>query len=209
MNSRLEEVLYLLLWSADMVMQPTFRNMTGSFEDWAFRNGLGAQVMKLQRRKLVDTALVRPDGLKLKFTETGRMQALGGRDPVACWSRPWDGWWRLAMFDVPVDQRAKRLQLTRWLRSRGYGCLQGSVWVTPDLKDEVALKEETASHVQSLVFMKGIEGDLVDLPDTGVSRQACATRFAARPLTSSLFEECAPVSLQLSTGSHPLVRSQA
>ena len=32
------------------------------------------------------------------------MHALGGRDPQEQWARPWDGRWRLVLFDVPTGQ---------------------------------------------------------------------------------------------------------
>ena len=34
--------------------------------------------------------------------------------------------------DVPTGQSARRERLRRYLRSRACGCLQGSVWITPD-----------------------------------------------------------------------------
>ena len=34
-----EELLNLLLWSTDQLMNPSFRNLTDSFETWAYRNG--------------------------------------------------------------------------------------------------------------------------------------------------------------------------
>jgi hypothetical protein len=39
-NSKTEEFLNLLLWSAEQLMRPTFRNLTDSYEAWAYRHGL-------------------------------------------------------------------------------------------------------------------------------------------------------------------------
>ena len=53
-------------------------------------------------------------------------------DPNAQWSRKWDGRWRIVVFDVPIGNDRRRQQLRRRLREQWFGCLQGSVWITPD-----------------------------------------------------------------------------
>jgi phenylacetic acid degradation operon negative regulatory protein len=113
-------------------MRPTFRNLTDSYESWAYKAGLLRQVKTLARQQLLEC---RPRGSAdrlCRLTEQGRLHALGGRDPESQWTRPWDERWRLVLFDVPVAQRTRRERLRRYLRARGFGCLQGSVWVTPD-----------------------------------------------------------------------------
>jgi hypothetical protein len=60
------------------------------------------------------------------------LHVLGGRDPEAQWARPWDGQWRLVLFDVPTGQNAQRERLRRYLRDKGFGYLQNSVWISPD-----------------------------------------------------------------------------
>jgi DNA-binding transcriptional regulator PaaX len=132
MQPKTEEFLNFLLWSADRLMRPTFRNLTDSYESWAYRNGLLPQVGKLERRHLLERDPKSPDDRLYRLTEQGRLHALGGRDPQAQWSRHWDGRWRLVLFDVPIDQNARRERLRRYLRGRTFGCLQGSVWITPD-----------------------------------------------------------------------------
>jgi DNA-binding transcriptional regulator PaaX len=57
----------------------------------------------------------------IRLTESGRLAALGGRDPEACWRRPWDGLWRLVLFDIPETKAAHRVKLWRQLRSLGFG----------------------------------------------------------------------------------------
>jgi phenylacetic acid degradation operon negative regulatory protein len=91
----------------------------------------------------------------VRLTESGRLAALGGRDPEQCWRRPWDGRWRLVLFDVPETRRALRARLQRKLRRLGFGYLQNSVWITPDsvrtLKDAV---QTNALNVEALSFME-------------------------------------------------------
>lgn len=136
MQPKTEEFLNLLLWSTDMLMRPTFRNLTDSYESWAYRNGLLRQVATLEKHQLLARDLKAPEDRLYRLTEKGRLHVLGGRDPEAQWSRHWDGRWRLVLFDVPMEQHVHRGQLRRYLRARGFGCLQGSVWITPDTVHE-------------------------------------------------------------------------
>jgi phenylacetic acid degradation operon negative regulatory protein len=80
---------------------------------------------------------------------------LGGRDPQVQWTRKWDGRWRLVLFDVPVGQNARREKLRRYLRSRAFGCLQGSVWVTPDpLQGECEILAGSEVNVKALLLLE-------------------------------------------------------
>src|SRR5690348_16092378 len=54
MRAKTEEFLNLLLWSADLLARPTFRNLTDSYEGWAYRNGLLRQAAKLERQHLLE-----------------------------------------------------------------------------------------------------------------------------------------------------------
>src|ERR1043165_3903506 len=128
MQPKTEELLNFLLWSADKLMRPTFRNLTDSYESWAYRNGLLPQVTKLEKQQLLERDPKSRIERLYRLTEQGRLHALGGRDPQAQWRRYWDGRWRLVLFDVPEGQNARRERLRRYLRSRAFGCLQGSVW---------------------------------------------------------------------------------
>jgi phenylacetic acid degradation operon negative regulatory protein len=42
----------------------------------------------------------------------------------------------LVLFDVPTAQNTHRVRLRRYLRDRGFGYLQNSVWITPDSMEE-------------------------------------------------------------------------
>src|SRR6266536_3067902 len=128
--------LNFLLWSADKLARPTFRNLTDSYESWAYRNGLVKQLAALEKRQLIERNSSAPDDRVYRLTWQGRLHVLGGRDPQARWSREWDGRWRLVLFDVPTAQDSHRRRLRRYLHSRDFGCLQGSVWVTPDPLEE-------------------------------------------------------------------------
>ena len=153
-KTKTEELLNLLLWSADKLARPTFRNLTDSFESWAYRNGLQRQISTLRESHLIET---RGKGVRerlYRLTAQGRLCALGGRDPQVRWSRKWDGRWRIVLFDVPVAHDSHRRRLRRYLHDRGFGCLQGSVWVTPDsLEEEKKVLVGTRVDVASLLLL--------------------------------------------------------
>lgn len=156
MKPKTEEFLNLLLWSADLLARPTFRNLTDSYEGWAYRNGLLKQVSRLEQQQLLERDPSAPNDRLYRLTAQGRLHVLGGRDPEAHWARPWDGQWRLVIFDVPTGQDAQRERLRRYLRSRGFGCLQNSVWISPDpLAEERDILGGGKVNVESLILLEG------------------------------------------------------
>jgi phenylacetic acid degradation operon negative regulatory protein len=155
MRPRTEEFLNLLLWSTDKLMRPTLRNLTDSYESWAYRNGLMRQVASLETQQLLERDPASPDDRIYRLTWQGRLHALGGRDPQARWAREWDGRWRLVLFDVPTAQNSNRVRLRRYLRYKGFGYLQNSVWITPDpLEEERHILGSGKINVESLILLE-------------------------------------------------------
>jgi hypothetical protein len=67
-----------------MLCRRTFRNLTSSFEGWAYREGLHGRLAALERRELLESAAAEGGGpeasrLVVRLTEAGRLHALGGR----------------------------------------------------------------------------------------------------------------------------------
>lgn len=155
MKAKTKELLYLLLWASEMAGRPTFRNLTESFEGWAYRGGLGKQLAHLERQKLLESN-ENDKGERLhRLTATGREVALGHRDPIAQWKRDWDGKWRMVLFDVPQSQASTRARLRRSLAARSFGYLQDSVWITPDpLSQESQLLGRDPINVESLILLE-------------------------------------------------------
>jgi phenylacetic acid degradation operon negative regulatory protein len=155
MNVKTEEFLYGLLWTSDILARPTFRNLTDSYEAWAYRNGLLRQLQRLEKERFLEHHGLGPDQRLYRLTQHGRLYALGGRDPEACWARKWDGFWRIVIFDIPAAHVKTRFALLRYLRNHGFGCLQRSVWVTPHpLKDEHKDVAGFPVKAKSLVFLQ-------------------------------------------------------
>ncbi len=150
-----EEFLNLLLWSGTLLSRPTFRNLTDSYESWAYRNGLMRQVATLQKLQLLERDASIPNDRLYRLSAEGRLHALGGRDPEARWGRRWDGFWRMVIFDVSTRQNAQRQRLRRYLREKGFGYLQNSVWITPDsLEEERQILGGGKINVESLVLLE-------------------------------------------------------
>jgi phenylacetic acid degradation operon negative regulatory protein len=155
MKPKTETFLYLLLWSTEKLFNPTFRNLTDSYESWAYRNGLLRQVAALEEEQLIERNPASPDDRVYRLTREGRLHALGGRDPQVQWARQWDGRWRLVLFDVPMARNTYRDNLRRYLRDKGFGCLQGSVWITPDsLEEERQILGGGKINVRSLILLE-------------------------------------------------------
>jgi phenylacetic acid degradation operon negative regulatory protein len=155
MKPQTEEFLNFLLWSAETIARPTFRNLTDSYESWAYRNNLMRQISALEDQQLIERDSAAPDDRMYRLTWQGRLRALGGRDPRARWAREWDGRWRLVLFDVPITQNSHRKQLRRYLRDKGFGYLQNSVWITPDsLEEERRVLVGGKIDVESLILLE-------------------------------------------------------
>jgi phenylacetic acid degradation operon negative regulatory protein len=155
MKAKTEELLYLMLWAAETIQRPTFRNVTESFEGWAYRNGLHQQLSALEKSQLIERHGERPADRVHKLTEAGRLLALGGCDPMARWKRHWDGRWRMVLFDLPQKKASERVRLRRSLAQRGFGYLQNSVWITPDpLTDEREALADGPVEVESLILLE-------------------------------------------------------
>jgi DNA-binding transcriptional regulator PaaX len=140
----LEDVVTLLTFGLEVFLAPSRHRYWPDDERWLTEHGWN-QRLELLRRKGVLTRSRRDTGWIYRLT--GSVPALDRRkrNPPTMWQRPWDGWWRQVVFDLPVGpgHRRMRIALLRWLRNQGFGYLQDSVWIRPDPVDTTskALKE--------------------------------------------------------------------
>ena len=139
--SESKDWLALLLWGLESLARPTPFNILRSFESWDYEHRLRPQLRNLERARLLERRGTGQD-LTCHLTPQGRLVACGGVDPAQRWRRPWDGKWRLLLFDLPSHKTQLRLRLWRWLRSHRFGYLQNSVWISPDplSEEELPLK---------------------------------------------------------------------
>lgn len=156
MKAATEEFLYLLMWTTEFLIRPSWRTLDDSFEAWAYRQGLSRRLRELERLKLIESRCRSGQKRIYRLTAAGRRIALAGVDPVQRWTRRWDGRWRLILFDVPESENRERVHLRRTLRRLGFGYLQHSVWLSPDPLEAirgqlVGLKTD----VESLTLFEG------------------------------------------------------
>jgi phenylacetic acid degradation operon negative regulatory protein len=147
------DLLTALLYGLDMALDPTLPNLTRGVPDWAQEHGLRRRDWERAGRGGWTGSEEGNDWVGA-LTETGRLRALGGRDPEERNSRQWDGRWRVLMFDLSNPPAAMRQRLSRWLHANHFGCLQRSVWVTPDACPDIselfAGREQNAGEVVML-----------------------------------------------------------
>lgn len=156
MRAKTELFLWHLLWLGSVACKPTFRDLSGSFESWVYRQGFGSQLRRLEAEGLIESVLDRQTGRRLhRLTQAGEAAAKGRTaDPEQMWARSWDRKWRLFLFDVPEKESAKRRGLTRALQAAGCGCLQGSVWISPLLPEKLeALVRQGEGDCSRLVLL--------------------------------------------------------
>ena len=156
MRPQNEEFLYFLLWTAEGLLRPSWRNVGESFESWAWRRGLARRLAELARQRLIEHHPEPDLGRVVRLTEAGKRLALGGRDPTERWSRPWDGMWRLVLFDLPSRELQLRQRLRRTLHRNHFGYLQNSVWITPDPADPIReILRQTSTVPEVFVIIEG------------------------------------------------------
>ena len=126
-----EDWLALLLYSADLLLNPSPAKILGGYESWHYPRQFNRQLRRLKYRHLVRPSRIAGKRM-FRLTDQGRLIAHGGRDPFERWGRAWDNKWRIVLFDLPTHRQSARVRLIRWLRQHHFGCLQRSVWVHPD-----------------------------------------------------------------------------
>lgn len=141
---------------ADQLGTISVELLQAAWTHWVGPMRLSRKLAQFSRRGWIETTA--PAGATdriVRLTAAGRCQALGGRDPEACWNRTWDGRWRLVLFDVPESKRALRRTMRRSLRTMGFGYLQHSAWISPDPVARLKATIGTAHvDVESLSIME-------------------------------------------------------
>lgn len=138
--------------AASALMRPTVGSLTGGGYD---DEPLDRKLRRLAARGVI--TLPEPaDPRIIRLTEMGQTLAHGGVSPAARWARPWDGRWRMVLFDVAEHDRPARTRLRRTLHQARLGYLQGSVWISPDPLAELrdAVRALTANP-EALLFFEG------------------------------------------------------
>ncbi len=107
MSPKIVLMLRELEWMLMCMALPTFRNLSSTFESWAYDSGQLRQIHRLEAEEFIRTR-GRSLNRVVELTEKGRNLLAGPRDPERCWGEPWDGKWRVVLFDVPEKNRRLR-----------------------------------------------------------------------------------------------------
>ena len=146
-----DEMITLLSASADRVLSGGARAIYGHC--YPSQRAFHASIARLRKKGLVvmphsDGSL---PGLQLTPKGTARLPAY--YTPLHHWSKRWNQWWYVLMFDVPETERRYRNTLRAFLKGLRFGCLQKSVWVTPrDVRPEYD-DLDRAAGVDSIAFL--------------------------------------------------------
>jgi phenylacetic acid degradation operon negative regulatory protein len=124
-----EALLESLQWFGSFACSPMIFLRNDTFPS---RHAYHAAVRRLEQKGLA-TWRTR-GGLEpvLCLTEQGEARLDPSARPHAWWNRTWNGNWYLLAYDVPESSRPYRRTLRAFLRRLRLGCLQKSVWVTPN-----------------------------------------------------------------------------
>ncbi|MBI4185692.1 CRISPR-associated endonuclease Cas2 [Candidatus Berkelbacteria bacterium] len=118
---------------------------------------VGITLARLKYRRYIEER----DGV-ITLTPKGQQRAksLKLQSLVLDTTQPWDGRWRLVIWDVPEVRRRERDLVRQILKKLGFVRIQRSIWVSPHpCRDEIAfLREELGLHV-GLVYL---ESDFIE-----------------------------------------------
>ncbi|MBT3294539.1 MAG: hypothetical protein HN919_19070 [Verrucomicrobia bacterium] len=76
---------------------------------------------------------------QLALTDEGKRRLKRLHQPERMWRREWGGYWYMFMYDVPESSRHYRDVLRGFLKKQRLGCLQKSIYITPnDIRPDFA-----------------------------------------------------------------------
>src|SRR5256885_9299196 len=100
MGPKTEELLNILLWSADLLVNPSWRSLFESYEGWAYRNGLLIQMGRLEQRKWITRKSKERNDRVYRLSARGRLHALVGRDQEVRRGHACTGRYRMVIFTL-------------------------------------------------------------------------------------------------------------
>ncbi len=124
-----EELIELLSGTAALVLSRGASELYGHCypNERAFR----ASISRLEKKGLLVKPSTRGAMPSLELTTKGHAAVSDYFRPQKFWSKKWNKWWYVLMFDVPETDRQYRNTLRAFLKKMRLGCLQKSVWITP------------------------------------------------------------------------------
>lgn len=113
---------------------------------WKTDTAYRTAVYRLRRAGLITRRRGRGRTPVLQLTNEGQSRVSLALQPEAQWNRKWKGLWYLLAYDVPEKERGYRDALRGFLARKRMGCLQRSLWISPDdIREEYADLVEAAA----------------------------------------------------------------
>lgn len=122
---------------------------------------------------------------EFQLTEEGLDYLFAKFPSLKCQNRPWDGLWRVVIYDVPEKESRLRDRLRYELRRLGYRFMQKSVWLTP-----WAVEEELEAFLKKEKLWGKVLVMKAWLPPR--ESQRLAKHFQSLSLTAGFFPSWAP-----------------
>lgn len=111
--------------------RPSVVSLMEGLSGWENRTGMARTLQRLEQDAFLESEGRSLDRV-VKLTKKGRRLLRGERDPEKQWERAWDGKWRMVVFDIPESSRKLREDLRNLIKTQSFGCLQKSIWISPD-----------------------------------------------------------------------------
>jgi len=164
-----KKILLLLLGGVALGLsanpRQSFKIIRGIKRGWKnidWEDGKGRTRFQRSLRKLYDSKLIcvkeNVDGtVKIILTEKGKETAIeyDTKRLKPKKLKKWDGKWRIVVFDIPENRRAKRDAFRARIKKMGFLEMQKSVWISPvDYKKEIEYLADTFNigrHVNFIV----------------------------------------------------------
>lgn len=124
-----------------------------------------ALLLQLERQKLVSRGVMGGEQV-VRITPEGITRVLWRYGHIGLSGRPWDGKWRIAVYDVPEKDRYTREKCRKLLGHFGFASLHPSVYLSPFDTFERVRSELAQNGLLSSVFL--MMGDSSDLGDSQV-----------------------------------------
>lgn len=121
------------------------------------KSSLAQALKRLREKGLID--FISNDKLAYKLTDQGKQKAVW--ESIVISDEPWDGKWRLVIFDIPEKRRQARNLLRNSLKKWGFTPWQQSLWVT---------KKNCTKPLREFIKSVGIEDWVIVAESADVGR---------------------------------------
>ena len=126
------------------------------------KKNLYALLLQLERKKLISRGTMGGESV-VRITPKGINYVVWRFGHAGLTGKPWDGKWRIALYDIPEKDRYKREKCRKILDRFGFTSLHPSVYLSPHaVEDRVRADLAQEGLLTSVFLMLGDQSDLGD-----------------------------------------------